>query len=296
MSNNSYVHGYTERESQRLVEQSEALTDLLHAGTRYPTGALVLEAGCGVGAQTLTLATRSPHARFISVDISAASLKQARTRIRRSRYTNVVFQQADINRLPFPEHCFDHIFVCFVLEHLAQPVDSLVRLNGLLKPGGSLTVIEGDHGSTFFHPSSETALRTVQCLVALQAETDGDALIGRRLYPLLKAAGFSNVRVVPRMVYVDASRPDLIQGFTRNTFIAMVNSVRRKALEQGMMEEAEWQQGIADLERTTAPDGVFCYTFFKGVAIGYSARPGKKMLRDDAGVPATFGSIPIKRL
>ena len=64
----------------------------------------------------------------------------------------------------------------------------------------------------------------------------------------------------------DASRPELIQGFTRNTFIAMVNSVRREALERGMMQEAEWQQGVDDLERTTAPDGTFCYSFFKGVA------------------------------
>ena len=43
MADNIYVHGYTERESQRLVEQSEALTDLLHEGTRYPPGALVLD-------------------------------------------------------------------------------------------------------------------------------------------------------------------------------------------------------------------------------------------------------------
>ena len=268
MSDNRYVHGYTERESQRLVEQSEALTDLLHEGIRYPAGALVLEAGCGVGAQTLTLATRSPQTRFVSVDISAESLQQARARIRRSGISNVDFQQADIRRLPFPEGCFDHIFVCFVLEHLARPVESLVRLRRLLKPGGSLTLIEGDHGSTYFHPPSDMAQRTVQCLVSLQAEAGGDALIGRRLYPLLKEAGFSEVRVVPRVVYVDASRPELIQGFTRNTFIAMVNSVRLKALEIGMMEESEWQQGVDDLERTTAPDGVFCYSFFKGIASG----------------------------
>jgi len=136
----------------------------------------------------------------------------------------------------------------------------------LLKPGGSLTLIEGDHGSTYLHPPSEAAQRTVQCLVSLQAEAESDALIGRRIYPLLKEAGFGEVRVEPRMVYIDASRPELIQGFTRNTFIAMVNSVRGQALERGLMNEAEWQQGVDDLERTTAPDGTFCYSFFKGVA------------------------------
>jgi hypothetical protein len=55
----AYVHGYTERESARLVDQATALTDRLHHDTRYPPGATVLEAGCGVGVQTATLARRA---------------------------------------------------------------------------------------------------------------------------------------------------------------------------------------------------------------------------------------------
>ena len=38
-------------------------------------------------------------------------------------------------------------------------------------------------------------------------------------------AGYRDVRVSPRMVYVDASRPDLVDGFTRKTFTAMVEGV-----------------------------------------------------------------------
>ena len=48
-----YVHGYSARERTRLVDQAATLTELLHAGTRYPSGSRVLEAGCGVGAQTV---------------------------------------------------------------------------------------------------------------------------------------------------------------------------------------------------------------------------------------------------
>jgi hypothetical protein len=33
-----FVHGYTEREHARLVEQARTLTDLLHHDTRYPQG------------------------------------------------------------------------------------------------------------------------------------------------------------------------------------------------------------------------------------------------------------------
>ena len=46
----AYVHGYSERETQRLYEQAEILEDILHTGTEFGAGAKVLEAGCGVGA------------------------------------------------------------------------------------------------------------------------------------------------------------------------------------------------------------------------------------------------------
>jgi hypothetical protein len=142
----------------------------------------------------------------------------------------------------------------------------LTSLKNALKPGGTITVIEGDHGSAYFHPDSPDARRAIRCLVEIQAAIGGNSLIGRRLYPLLKEAGFREVRVSPRMVYVDSSRPDLVEGFTRNTFIAMVEGVREQALEQNLVDESTWEKGIGDLRRTTGPDGVFCYTFFKAVS------------------------------
>ena len=93
----------------------------------------------------------------------------------------------------------------------------------------------------------------------------GDSLIGRRLYPLLVDAGFARVAVSPRTVYADASRPEVVEGFTKNTFTAMVEGVRDAALGAGLIDRIMWEQGIADLRRTTEADGTFCYTFFKGV-------------------------------
>jgi SAM-dependent methyltransferase len=263
-----YVHGYSSRESRRLVDQASSLAELLHWDTAFPPGSEVLEAGCGVGAQTITIAGNSPQARFCSVDLSADSLKAARARVERAGIANVSFLQADIFRLPFPAQRFDHVFVCFVLEHLRDPRGALIALKQLLKPGGTITAIEGDHGSAYFHPDSAHARRAIQCLVDLQAAAGGDALIGRRLYPLLTEAGFRDVAVSPRMVYVDASRPQLVEGFTRNTFNAMVEGVRDDALARGLIDAAAWERGIRDLHRTEEADGVFCYTFFKAVATG----------------------------
>ena len=218
----AYVHGYGSAEMQRLQDQASTLVELLHADTAYPAGARILEAGCGVGAQAVTLAARSPQALFTSIDHAAASLAEAQAAVAAKGLTNVAFQRADIFDLPFARNSYDHVFLCFVLEHLARPVEALEALRAVLKPGGTMTVIEGDHGSAYFHPDSEFARRVVACQVELQAQTGGDSMIGRRLFPLLRKAGFSSPRVSPRMVYVDASNPAMVDGFTRKTFIAMI--------------------------------------------------------------------------
>jgi SAM-dependent methyltransferase len=263
MSGRKYVHGYSERESDRLSDQAQTLTGLLHHDTRYPAGSRVLEAGCGTGAQTVILARSSPGAEITSVDISEVSLAQAEMRVREEGIANVTFEVGDIFDLRYEQETFDHIFLCFVLEHLAEPRRALERLRPLLKEDGTITVIEGDHGSAYFHPDSAYARRAIGCLVDLQRGAGGNAMIGRELYPLVTAAGFCDVRVSPRMVYVDASRPELVEGFTKLTFTAMVEGVGDEAVRRGMMSREDWGQGVRDLYRTSGPDGVFCYTFFK---------------------------------
>ena len=257
-----YVHGYDRRANTRLQDQADALVELLHCDTRYPEGSLVLEAGCGVGAQTVTLVRNSPRAQFVSIDISAQSLAAAKANV---QAPNVRFQQADVFSLPFARESFDHVFVCFLLEHLPRPRDALTKLKDVLKPGGSMTVIEGDHGSTYFHPDSEAAYAAIRCQVELQRAAGGNANIGRELYPLLSDAGFCGVSVSPRMVYVDSSRPQLVEGFTKKTFTAMIEGVREAALKAGMISAERFDEGIRALYRAAEADGVFCYTFFKAV-------------------------------
>ena len=258
-----YVHGYAGREAARLEDQARNLEELLHWDTMFPEGTTLLEAGCGTGAQTVALARRGTGARITAVDISASSLNEARARIAAASLGNVEFQQADLLALPFPPSSFDHVFVCFVLEHLPEPGAALASLRGVLRPGGTMTVIEGDHGSTFFYPDSAAAHAAISCQVELQRRAGGDANIGRRLYPLLSSAGFGAVGVSPRMVYVDASRPGLVDGFIRRTFTAMIEGVREPAIDAGLITPGRFDEGVAALRRTAEPDGTFCYTFFK---------------------------------
>jgi len=266
MSGSGYVHGYGRREAERLLDQAGGLAGLLHHDTGYPAGARVLEAGCGVGAQTVILAEKSPGADITSVDISPDSLTRAEAAVRAAGHGNVRFQQADITRLPFADASFDHVFVCFVLEHLPDPMAALHELVRVLVPGGGVTVIEGDHGSCYFHPETPAARTAWQGLVTAQALLGGDSLIGRRVYPLLAAAGLRDIRVSPRLVYSDGSLPEVAEAFVRKIIVPMVAGARQAALDNGLADAATFDAGLADLMRTAEPDGAFCYTFFKGTA------------------------------
>lgn len=263
----SYVHGYEGREAARLQDQASTLVELLHSDTSYPPGSRVLEAGCGVGAQTVTLSRHSPGAVITAVDISEPSLEEARRRAAEAGLGNVRFERADILQLPYEPASFDHVFACFVLEHLPRPLEALAALRTMIVRGGTITAIEGDHGSAYFHPDSAAAREAIQCQVELQRRAGGNANIGRSLYPLLLQAGYAEVRVSPRMVYVDSSRPDLVDGFTRKTFTAMIEGVREPALKAGLMRSDVFDKGIEDLKRTAQGDGTFCYTFFKAFGI-----------------------------
>jgi SAM-dependent methyltransferase len=264
--NSSYVHGYSARERRRLEDQASTLSELMHSDSVFPPGEHVLEVGCGVGAQTVILARKNPDVLLTSIDISQASIEQARRDLPEKDFPHVRFERADLFDLPFPDGAFDHVFACFVLEHLSNPEEALRHMARVLKAGGTLVVIEGDHGSAYFHPHSDEARMAIECQITLQAEAGGNALIGRELYPLLVRAGYRDVTVSPRMVYVDAGKPELVDGFTRKTFTAMIEGVKDAALKRKLLDRATFEKGIRDLYRTTEPDGTFCYTFFKATA------------------------------
>lgn len=271
MNSSPYVHGYSHREATRLADQASTLTEILHHDTRFHPGSYILEAGCGTGSQTVIIAEQNPECRFHSIDISPHSLKTARERVSqgldKTRIARITFEQADIHNLPYADQTFDHIFICFVLEHLSSPVNALREVRRVLKKDGTITIIEGDHGSVFFYPPGEAAMDAIGCQIELQRRAGGDACIGRKLYPLMKEAGFSDLHISPRMVYVDAGHPALVDGFTKKTFTAMIEGVKDEAVSAGMITESRFDMGINELIRTCEPDGTFSYTFFKAIGV-----------------------------
>jgi SAM-dependent methyltransferase len=261
----AYVHGYTERETQRLHEQSMILEELLHSGTSYPPGSKVLEIGCGVGAQTLILLRRNPGIQLTSIDISEGSVKEASKAVDASGFQCVAIRQEDILNHTMESGSFDHIFVCFILEHLEDPVQALKKMTALIRRGGTITVIEGDHGSGIWTPESNASRVAWDGLITSQRMLGHDPNIGRRIYPLMEEAGISIRGVEPRPVYADRSHPRLLDGVVNQIITPMVYSAEEHVLENNLVEPDIWKQGLMDLSNVAVHEGgTFFYSWFKG--------------------------------
>ncbi len=117
----------------RLEDQAECLNNLLHYDSIFPKNSLILEAGCGTGAQTKIIAPMNPDSKFISIDISEDSIKKARQTIELNCINNVEFQVANIFDIKFPDEYFDHVFIFFVLEHIPNPTNALKAIKRVLK-------------------------------------------------------------------------------------------------------------------------------------------------------------------
>lgn len=261
-----YVHGYSAEESERLNAQAGILSGFIHAKAIFAPGSKVLEAGCGVGAQTIQLAQRNPEVSFVSIDYSADSLAVARGRAAALALSNVEFQCADIQALPFADAEFDGAFLCFVLEHLASPERALAEIRRVMRFGARLCAFEGDHGTVLPHPDDPAIHHMVWAIAKLQSLEGGDARLGRKLCPLLVRAEFRNVTVEPCVVYADATRPRWVEEFTLATITEMFALQETGVLARGLLTEPEWRAGMQGMHRTAEAGGTFAYTFFRGTA------------------------------
>lgn len=162
----AYVHGYDPRASERLHDQASTLVDLLHHDTAYPDGSSVLEAGCGVGAQTVTLATRSTGAGFTSIEMSEESVAEARRRVEQAGVGNVELMQA---------------------EHLARPGEIVLDRGKVVCEQRALLL-----GPTFGPPSEEDNRRT---WLTAEREQHREIGVGGHQHPILLACALEHLLI-----------------------------------------------------------------------------------------------------
>ena len=112
------------------------MKSLPDAAARLRAGGRALDVGCGSGRVCIALARAFPQAEIIGVDPDAASVQQAQKLSEKPR-----FVVGDASRVPKGAG-FDLITLCDVLHDLAEPLKTLQQARALLKPDGTLFIVE----------------------------------------------------------------------------------------------------------------------------------------------------------
>jgi SAM-dependent methyltransferase len=202
-------------------------------------GESVLDAGCGLGFDTVRLARLTgPTGRVLGIDFSEAMLSSARER-QPADVTNIELRFGDVTALDLPDASVDVIHCERMLQHLEDPRIAVAELARVLKPGGRIALLDTDWETA---TSSAGSDEIVARMTPFTAGIARSRRVGRIVPVLLHDTGLEVIGVEPAAV---APGPTIINGFAFDqmpTFASLA----------GTATEDEAREWVAEIRRQFA--------------------------------------------
>lgn len=263
-----YVHGFTPAEQERLARQARFLEYKVHDGLPFRRSRRLVEVGCGVGAQTEILLRHFPELHVTGVDASPENLAVAARRLSHVPWAADRYQLvcSDAGRLDFPADSFDAAFLCWILEHVADPAQALSEVRRVLRPGAHVVVTEVQNATFFVDPYSPNTLAYWMAFNDRQLELGGDPFVGAKLGNLLLATGFRDITTKVRTFHLDnrhaGERAEFIAYWTE-----LLLSGAEGLLAAGKVTPQTVEAMEAELDAVAhAASSVFFYSFVQARA------------------------------
>ncbi|MEZ5976822.1 MAG: methyltransferase domain-containing protein [Planctomycetota bacterium] len=263
-----YLHGFTDTERERLRKQARFMEQRVHEGLPFARSRNMIEVGCGVGAQTEILLRRYPDLRVTGVDANEANLGSAREYLETLPVAAGRFDLAlmDAAELEYKGGTFDAAFLCWILEHVADPARILGEVRRVLTAGAHVAVTEVQNMTFFLDPYSPNTVAYWLAFNEHQIELGGDPFVGAKLGNLLQAVGFREIRTEIKNMHLDnrtpVERAEMIEFWSE-----LLLSGADGLLAAGRVS-AETVQGMKQELRNVSrdPNAVFYYSFVRATA------------------------------
>lgn len=245
-------HPYPENELARLntqvaVSWDKELRIMRTFGLRPDSD--VLEVGSGPGFVTRLLLDAVPEGTVTCLELEQELLGHAREYLGDFVGDQVTLLNGSVLDYPLPEASADIAFARLVLQHVPQPVTALENIHKALRPGGRVVITDIDDGVWGMidpDPGLAALDEVLRLRIELQKSRGGNRLIGRELPRMLRAAGFTDIKVEALAVSTDeygmpALAPQL-NFRSRTAAMVAANPAAAQACEELADAVDEWMQ------------------------------------------------------
>ncbi len=264
MEERKYIHGYTEEEQNRLIDQGAVLAEFVFDRLDFSSTRQLLEVGSGVGAQTSILLHRYPNLNVTGLEIEPKQIEKANTFLSgfeelSNRYRFIQGNAADESiEMPLS---FDAALFIWVLEHVAEPIQVLRNVQRFVNQGGKVFAVEVFHSSLHLYPDCPNAMEYWRKGIDYQRSIHGDADIGQRMGNLFIDTGYKDVKkqVYP-MHFGKENRKQRAKMLIY--WHGLMKSAYENMLDAGFTSPELWtmaEQEMLDLQKND--DAVFYYSF-----------------------------------
>jgi len=137
-------------EEGRNTRQAQVEVPALVRALRLPTGARILEVGCGRGIALPVLDRLCRPSRLVGLDIEEEFLWEAADSLR-EHGTSASLIVGDVRRIPFADESFDVVIDFGTIYHIARPRDAIDEISRVLAPDG-IFVYETKAAQLLSHP------------------------------------------------------------------------------------------------------------------------------------------------
>ena len=251
-----YVLGTDDHELARLGLQQRVwgpLTEHFIDRLRVPSGARVLDVGCGPGFVLESLRSRvGTKGHLTALDESAEWMVHLTRTIGKHGWRNVHLVQARAQDFQVQEGAYDLIFMRWVLSFLPEPEALVAKLARGLRSGGALAIQDYNHEGCSLFPESPAFQNVVAATRRWVASRGGDLWIAGALPGMIRDAGLELVDCTPHVICGGPDSPAFrwADAFFPHHSGAMV--------EEGVLAAGERETFLAEWEeRKRNPAAVF---------------------------------------
>ena len=262
-----YIHGYLETEQERLRNQALVIEKPIYDFIDFSSNKKLLEIGSGVGAQTEILLRKFPNLQITGVEYEIRQIAKAKENMQSLSYKapQIEFVNQDARELSLSKK-YDAAFICWVLEHISDPIRVLQSMKAFLEPKAKVVITEVFNATFYTYPLVPAIMDYWKVYNDYQVNIGGDPDVGARLGDLLEEAGYSDISLRSGGFHLDSRNSEdkkTVFTYWKN----LMSSGAPLLLEEGLITSSQiiaMQEAMDELSERR--DSIFYYRFIQATA------------------------------